>query len=259
MHPNDLTVKSNVRRDIESSPGWEDFVLSVESVGVLTPITYYVENGKKIVHDGHRRLLAAKICGLEDIPAARISRPSEENHVLHQAISGIQRENLNDMDLAVAMADLVERYGVSQKDLASSMGRSAAWVSQHLALLDAPRAIQERVQSGDLSYRAGYEARAFTQEDLKEHGGAISAATTVREIKKLKRNIEKLREMEAPVQQAMNEVDGKIVVEDQPDEQLLKVVSLLDTAKEMVAMAKDVAKESGLDISQCLEELRGEI
>lgn len=262
MHPSDLVSVANVRtmEDIESSESFIEFQQSIVEQGVLEPITYYVDNGRNIILHGHRRWLAAKLCDLPDVPTHRAKRPKDDSRrIIQQLVTGVQRRDLNHLDVANGLLSLVGVY--SQKALAAQFGKSEAWVSQHLGLLNLIPPLQDRVRSGDLAYRAGYEARSITAGDYSKWKSAIDAAKTVRAIQQVRRGIQAAKEIDnpQPIQTTLVEAPDEDIIEETPDEELLQCMRLLEMARDNIRAARQIANEHQLSITSNLKDLKGEL
>ena len=255
MRCNDLVIDKNVRNmeGIEKSPEFAQFVLSVQAEGVIEPITYYVDEGKNIVLHGHRRLLAARIAGIENVPTHRTKKPDEKTRISQQLVTGVQRKDLNHVDIAVGIAKLINTHGMTQKKVAAIFGLSEPWVSQHLGLLDLIEPLRQKVQDGTLAYRAGYEARGITNDDWEKWEGPIDAAKTVKDVRRVQKGINYAKEHDAPQQVVDTHPESvEKQMEIQPGEKLLRCLRLIGMATDSIKAAKVIAKENMLDIADAL-------
>ncbi len=119
--------------------------------GVLQPVLVRPRpgGGYELVA-GERRWRAARIAGLESIPA--IVREHEDAHALEAAlVENMAREDLNPIEEARACAALVEELGLTREDVGRRVGRSRVAVSNLVRLLDLPDEAIELVQGGALS------------------------------------------------------------------------------------------------------------
>jgi ParB family chromosome partitioning protein len=122
---------------------------------------------------GERRLRAAKLAGLERIPA--LVRPADEAASLEIAVAeNVAREDLNSIEEAHAYAALVDEFGLTHERVAELVGRSRAAVSNILRLLDLPDDVQGMLESGELSEGHGRALLA-----LPDHGQRRKAARLV--------------------------------------------------------------------------------
>jgi ParB family transcriptional regulator, chromosome partitioning protein len=124
---------------------------SIEERGVLQPIVVRpLPGGDYELIAGERRLRAAKMAGLERIPA--IVRETKDDERLELAlIENVAREDLNPVDQARACATLVDDLGVTQEQLGRRIGKSRVAVSNLIRLLDLPDEALALVESGELT------------------------------------------------------------------------------------------------------------
>jgi ParB family chromosome partitioning protein len=131
---------------------------SIAEHGLLQPIivTRTSDGGYRLVA-GERRLIAAKAAGWVEIPA--VIRDYDELKSLQMAlVENIQRENLNDIELANAYRELAEMHGLTQVEIAKLVGKSRPSIANTLRLLELPELIQNGIIEGKIS--AGH-ARAL--------------------------------------------------------------------------------------------------
>ncbi len=124
---------------------------SIKARGVLQPIVVRpLAGGRYELLAGERRLRAAKLAGLDRIPA--IVRPAEPSERLELAmIENVARENLNAVDEARACATLVHDLGITKEELGRRLGRSRVAVSNLIRLLDLPDEVLAMIESRQLS------------------------------------------------------------------------------------------------------------
>ena len=124
---------------------------SIGERGVLQPILVRpVGGGRYELVAGERRWRAAKLAGLEQIPA--LIRPRDDAQALEVAlIENMAREDLNPMEEARACAALVEELGLTREEVGRRVGRSRVAVSNLLRLLDLPDEALTLIEAGDLS------------------------------------------------------------------------------------------------------------
>lgn len=122
--------------------------------GVVQPILVKEaeEDGHFIVIAGHRRLRAAEIAGLEEIPAVL---GDERSARLANLVENIHQEQLDPVDRARGLKDLAEEWGLAtHKQIAEEASMSTAWVSQHLRLLELPEGVQRYIAEGSVPVEA---------------------------------------------------------------------------------------------------------
>jgi ParB family transcriptional regulator, chromosome partitioning protein len=124
---------------------------SIKARGLLQPLVVRpLPGGSYELIAGERRLRAAKLAGLEQLPA--IARETKEGERLELAlIENMAREDLNPIDEARACATLVDDLGVTKEELGRRVGRSRVAISNAVRLLDLPDEVQAMIQAGELS------------------------------------------------------------------------------------------------------------
>ncbi|HLD18096.1 MAG TPA: ParB/RepB/Spo0J family partition protein [Patescibacteria group bacterium] len=123
---------------------------SVRIHGILMPLVVRkVERGYELIA-GERRLRAAKLAGLETVPA--VLRDADEKQRLELAlIENVQRQDLNAVEEAEAYRALVGEFGLTQEEVAKRMGKSRSEIANTLRLLDLPNEMRQAVAERKIS------------------------------------------------------------------------------------------------------------
>lgn len=166
----DISPNPNQPRQQFEEEALQELAASIKQKGILTPITVLEKSGNYILIAGERRLRAAKLAGLSEIPAYVIEVENDAEMMEMALIENIQRENLNPIEEAEAYAVLNSKYGLSQDSVAKSVGKNRATIANSLRLLNLPSKIKESIKIGQIS--AG-------------HGRAILMMKTTRAMEKL--------------------------------------------------------------------------
>jgi ParB family chromosome partitioning protein len=124
---------------------------SIAARGVLQPLLVRSKPGGRYeLIAGERRLRAARLAGLEDVPA--VVRSADEHERLELAlIENMARQDLNPVDAARASAALVDELGLTKEEVALRVGRSRAAVSNLIRLLELPDEVLAMLEAGELS------------------------------------------------------------------------------------------------------------
>lgn len=145
----------------------EQLADSIGTYGVLQPIIVRESAtlaGTYEIIAGERRWRAAKMAGLSEIPAV-ILDGDELKAAQVALIENVQRENLNPLEEANGYRLLIDRFNLTQEQVAAQVGKSRSAVTNMLRLLDLPDAVCELLVSGELSQG---HARALLGLDRKE-------------------------------------------------------------------------------------------
>ncbi|MBQ7336134.1 MAG: ParB/RepB/Spo0J family partition protein [Clostridia bacterium] len=138
----------------------EQLADSIAQFGVLQPIIVRentVLAGTYEIVAGERRWRAAKMAGLNEIPAVILDGDDLKAAQI-AVIENVQREDLNPVEEALAYDALIERFGLTQDQVAKKVGKSRSAITNNLRLLELPDEVLELLRNGDLS--AGH-ARAL--------------------------------------------------------------------------------------------------
>lgn len=183
----------------------EQLADSIGAYGVLQPIIVRESTALKGTYEiiaGERRWRAAKMAGLSEIPAV-ILDGDELKAAQVALIENVQRENLNPLEEANGYRLLIDRFGLTQEQVASQVGKSRSAVTNMLRLLDLPEEICEMLASGALS--TGH-ARALLGLDRKEDRAVLAERIVAKQMS--------VRETEAAVKR-LNAIAAK---EDEEEE-----------------------------------------
>ena len=144
-----------------------DLAASIREKGVIQPLVLRPApdaSGRYQIVAGERRWRASQIAGLHELPA--VVRELNDTEVLEVAIiENIQRADLNPLEEASGFRQLMDRFGHTQEQLATALGKSRSHIANLLRLLNLPDTLQNHVRQGDLS--AGH-ARALLTADQPE-------------------------------------------------------------------------------------------
>ena len=176
----------NQPRKIFDKEKLEELTNSIKENGVLQPILVVKNGNSYTIVAGERRWRAAKDAGLTVIPA--IVKDYSNNQIKQVAlIENIQREDLNVVEIASAIKELMELEGYSQADVARLTGKNMSTISNIMRLLKLPNIVLEYLLEGKL---VEGQARALLAIDDEEKQIAIAEKIiekklTVREVEKL--------------------------------------------------------------------------
>ncbi len=137
---------------------------SIRVHGIVQPILLKKIGERYRIIAGERRFRAARLAGLAEIPAI-IKNMSEREMQEVALIENLQRVDLNPIEEASAIKELLTGYGLTQEELASRLGKSRPAITNALRLLTLPQEVQEMLREGSLS--AGH-ARALAALDDPE-------------------------------------------------------------------------------------------
>ena len=159
---NDISPNDGQPRKVFDDEALNELASSIKENGVIQPIIVQRKGDGYMIVTGERRWRAARIAELSVIPA--IVRDLTNRQVMEQAlIENIQREDLNPIEEATAMQELMDSYKLTQELLAKKLGKPRATIANTLRILKLDESLQEFVSRGDLS-----EGHAKVLLSLKE-------------------------------------------------------------------------------------------
>lgn len=171
------------RRDFPSA-ALQELAASIRTKGVVQPlIVRAAKDGKYQIVAGERRWRAAQMAGLHEVPV--LVRDYNDEEVLEIAIiENIQRADLNAVEEALAYRQLMDRFGHTQEQLASSLSRSRSHIANTLRLLALSEPVLSMLRAGTLT--AGHARALITSPRAEELAlQVVGRGLSVRETEKL--------------------------------------------------------------------------
>jgi ParB family chromosome partitioning protein len=140
----------NPRRDFDET-ALNELASSLKQFDVVQPVTVSkLADGKYQLIAGERRLRAAKIAGLKDLPA--YIRQTNDRELLELALlENLQREDLNAIEIGLSYKRMMDELNYTQEQVAERMGKERSTVTNYIRLLKLPPDIQVAVRNGNLS------------------------------------------------------------------------------------------------------------
>ncbi|MEP6700431.1 MAG: ParB/RepB/Spo0J family partition protein [Bacteroidota bacterium] len=180
------------RRDFDEK-ALQELTDSIKLHDIIQPVTVSrLSNGRYRLISGERRLRAAKLAGIKDIPA--YIRQANDAQLLELALlENLQREDLNAMEISLSYKRMMEELDFTQEQVAERMGKDRSTVANFIRLLKLPPDIQLAVRSGEVSMGHAralinvdtIEKQLFIFKEIKEKG------LSVRQTEALVRNLYK--------------------------------------------------------------------
>lgn len=130
----------------------EDLAASIRQHGIIQPLILIPgdQNDRYFLIAGERRLRAAKLAGMAEVPAI-IRTASEQEQLEFAIIENVQREDLNPLERARAYQNLLDGFSLTHDDIARQVGKSRVSVTNSLRLLNLPELAQEALSNGEIS------------------------------------------------------------------------------------------------------------
>ena len=147
------------RKDFDLEP-LQALADSVRDYGVLVPLIVRenpVSTGTYEIIAGERRWRAAKMAGISEVPVVIMDSDDMKTSEI-ALIENVQRQDLNPVEEAFAYQALIDRFGLTQEEVAQKVGKNRSTVTNMLRLLELPEGALELLKKGDIS---GGHARAL--------------------------------------------------------------------------------------------------
>ncbi|MCK5066026.1 MAG: ParB/RepB/Spo0J family partition protein [Bacteroidales bacterium] len=230
-----------------------ELVMSVEEHGIIQPITVRrtTDNNYQLI-TGERRIKAAQKAGLRRIPAY-VREAGDENMLELALVENIQREDLDAIEVAISYQRLIEEFSLTQEGLGGRVGKKRATIANYLRLLNLPAEVQtaireKKISMGHARALAGIEDKDYQLEVFIR---ILSQDLSVRSVESLAKKA-KVNENVKPAEEELrsdyedlrehlshyfgatvefrrsNKGSGRIVIPFKSDEDLQRIVSILD-------------------------------
>jgi ParB family chromosome partitioning protein len=140
----------NPRKDFDVT-ALQELAKSIQIHDLIQPITVaQLANGKYQLIAGERRFRAAKLAGINDLPA--YIRHGNDKELLELALlENLQRVDLNEIEIALSYQRMMHELNYTQENVAERMGKDRSTVSNYIRLLELPPSIQAALRNGSLS------------------------------------------------------------------------------------------------------------
>jgi ParB family chromosome partitioning protein len=232
----------------------QELVISVVEHGIIQPITVRrAEDNSYQLITGERRLRAAQKAGLRRIPAY-VREAGDENMLELALVENIQREDLDAIEVAISYQRLIEEFDLTQEGLGDRVGKKRATIANYLRLLNLPVEVQtaireKRISMGHARALLAIESKAL---QLAIFAKILSDDLSVRKVESLAQRSKKVQEDDKAVAdksrsdyedlrehlshyfgatiefKRSNKGTGRIVIPFKSDEDLQRIVSILD-------------------------------
>lgn len=134
--------------------GLQELSESIRSYGILNPLTVRLRGGKYELVAGERRLRAARLAGLTEVPCILVDVNMEDAGLL-ALVENLQRKDLDFLEEAEGLQRLIRMFGMSQEEAARRIGKSQSAVANKLRLLKLPGDVLDTLRKSGLSERHG--------------------------------------------------------------------------------------------------------
>ena len=164
----------------------EELAESIEQHGLIQPIILRSAGQGYEIVAGERRWRAARMIGLKELPCI-IRELTDEENMLLAIIENMQREDLNPIEEAEGLKQMIDTYGLTQEQVSRGVGKSRPYITNSLRLLKLPTKLRYMTAEGRLSVGHARALAAIKDEKLQVALAerAVSEGLSVRQIEKL--------------------------------------------------------------------------
>jgi ParB family chromosome partitioning protein len=189
----------NPRKDFDVT-ALQELAKSIQIHDLIQPITVaQLANGKYQLIAGERRFRAAKLAGINDLPA--YIRHGNDKELLELALlENLQRVDLNEIEIALSYQRMMHELNYTQENVAERMGKDRSTVSNYIRLLELPPNIQAALRNGSLSISLAklligkeVDKQLFLFKEIVEKG------LTVRQAEELIRKVTQAGKISRPI------------------------------------------------------------
>lgn len=162
---NDIKPNKDQPRKTFNEEKLKDLANSIKENGVIQPlIIRKAQNGYELVA-GERRWRAARIAEIKKVPCI-IRDFDEKQNMIVAIIENMQRENLDPIEEALGLNEMIKRFEFTQEQVSNALGKSRAYIANSLRLLKLPEKIQNMIIEGRIS--AAHGRTIITIKDEKK-------------------------------------------------------------------------------------------
>ena len=186
LNIHDIMPNTNQPRKTFSEEKIEELSKSIKEHGIIQPIVVRKKGKSYEIVAGERRWRAARKAELAKVPCL-IRELSDEQNMLIAIIENMQREDLNPVEEAEGLNQMIVTFGMTQEQISKSVGKSRPYIANSLRLLKLPEYIKEEMAEGRLSAAHGRTLVTVEDEDVRKAlcERIIKEGLSVRETEKL--------------------------------------------------------------------------
>lgn len=160
---------------------------SIKENGIIQPLIVTIDENKnyKLI-SGERRLRAARLSGLKEVPVV-IKKVTKKEHAAMAIIENVQRSDLNCVEEALAYYSLMNDFNLTQEEVAKQIGKDRSTIANFLRILKLPKEVIKYVQKDELSFGHAKILVGLKDDELIKRFArdVIDNSYSVRELEKL--------------------------------------------------------------------------
>jgi ParB family chromosome partitioning protein len=178
---------------------------SIRQHGIIQPLVVRRHGARYQLVAGERRWRAAKIAGLSEVPAV-VQEISDDRLLEITLIENIQREDLNPMELALALERMARELNINQEEIGRRTGKDRSTISNSMRLLQLPPDLQQLVAERRLSAGHARSLLALTDEEMQRKLAEkiVAQGLSVRQVERITKRMTEPREPESEEDEALD-------------------------------------------------------
>ncbi len=185
---------------------------SIKKHGLLQPVLVIKDkkNDRFILVAGERRLRASKKLGKDKIKAIVVDYTLDDLRE-YALIENIQREDLNPIEVALSLYELIKKHGYTHEELAKNLGKSRAYITNMLRVLNLPQDIIEKVRNNKISLGHAKVLVSLPEEEARKIAMEIEEKNlSVRDTEKLIKSKKQKEKKEKVINDELVEISYKL-------------------------------------------------
>ncbi len=178
---------------------------SIRQHGIIQPLVVRRHGARYQLVAGERRWRAAKIAGLSEVPAV-VQEISDDRLLEITLIENIQREDLNPMELALALERMARELNINQEEIGRRTGKDRSTISNSIRLLQLPPDLQQLVAERRLSAGHARSLLALTDEDMQRKLAEkiVAQGLSVRQVERITKKMTEPRDPASEKEDALD-------------------------------------------------------
>jgi ParB family chromosome partitioning protein len=229
-------------RQVFSNTALQELSNSILEHGLMQPITVRMIGNSYELIAGERRLKASKLAGLETIPAVVVEVTTKDSAVL-ALIENLQRENLNFLEESKAYYNVMQDYGYTQQELASTLGKNQSTIANKLRILKLSPIIQKMLMENNLTER---HARALLK--LPDEKSQLLA---IEKIVKQDLNVKRTEQL---IEQMLVDLTKEDMIKHKSNQKVKSYIKDIRLVTNTITQAVDMIQKSGIDAKYTMKE-----
>lgn len=223
-------------RKIFNQESLEELRDSIKTYGILQPLT--LRSNGTVYYElvaGERRLRAAELAGLKEVPAIIIEANDNDSAVL-ALIENLQREDLNYMEEAEGYENLIKDHNYTQEQLAVIIGKKQSTIANKLRILRLPNKVKEKLLEYNLSERHARALLKLPDEDLK-----------IKMIEKIKDKSYTVKKTEEMIDIELSKLESAVSDDNSDNKRNQKIKKAIMNVKIYINTIKSIMEKNGVN------------